>query len=44
MGKYNGVTSQLQRTRLWLLIIHCVNHRLELAFEEDSSFAEMIDV
>ena len=42
------MTSQLQRARLWLLIIHCVNHRLELAikdaFREDSSFTEASDV
>ena len=48
MGKYHGVTTQLQRTRLWLLIIHCVNHRLELAIKdasrEDSSFTEVSDV
>ena len=35
MGKYNGVASQLKRVRLWLLIIHCVNHRLEYCKVKD---------
>lgn len=30
-GKYRGVLTQLKSTRRWLLTIHCVNHRVELA-------------
>ena len=44
-GKYNRVTTQMKHTRFWLLLIHCVNHRLELAikdgFKEDSAFPEV---
>ena len=43
--KYNGVTTQMKHARFWLLLIHCVNHRLELAikdgFKEDSAFSEV---
>ena len=48
MGKYNGVVSQLKHVRLWLLIIHCVNHRLELAVKdslrEDPAVTEVSEV
>ena len=48
MGKYNSVASQLKRVRLWLLIIHCVNHRLELAvkdsLKEGPAFTEVSEV
>ena len=48
MGKYNGAVSQLKRVRLWLLIIHCVNHRLELAvkdgLKEGPAFTEVSEV
>ena len=48
LGKYRGVATQIKETRLWLLIIHCVNHRLELAikdgFKVDSAFSEICDM
>ena len=48
MGNYNGAVSQLKRVRLWLLIINCVNHRLELAvkdgLKEDPAFTEVSEV
>ena len=31
MGKYTGVLTQLKSDRPWLLMIHCANHRVELA-------------
>ena len=34
MGKHNGVDTQLKRLLPWLLVIHCVNHRLELAIKD----------
>ena len=30
-GIYNGVLTQLKRSRPWLLTIHCANHRIKLA-------------
>ena len=45
MGKHNGVATQLKRLRPWLLVIHCINHRLELAimdgFKTDAAFSEV---
>ena len=42
------VQCQLKRVRLWLLIIHCVNQRLELAVKdclrEDPAFTEVSEV
>jgi hypothetical protein len=32
-GIYNGVLTQLKNDRMWLIKIHCVNHRLELAIK-----------
>ena len=37
-GIYNGVLKQLSLNRDWLLMIHCANHRVELAFK--SAIAE----
>jgi hypothetical protein len=34
MGIYNGALTQLKATRPWLVNIHCVNHRLELAIKD----------
>ena len=31
MGKYNSVKAVLQRRFPWLIVIHCINHNLELA-------------
>ena len=31
MGKYRGALAQLKLERPWLITIHCVNHRIELA-------------
>lgn len=33
-GIYNGILPQMQATRPWLLKIHCVNHRVELAVKD----------
>ncbi|XP_065665100.1 zinc finger protein 862-like [Hydra vulgaris] len=33
-GIYNGVLTQLKKDRMWLIKIHCVNHRLELAIKD----------
>ena len=33
-GKYRGVLTQLKNKRPWLITIHCVNHRIELAVKE----------
>jgi hypothetical protein len=44
MGCYRGVLTQL-KDRVWLLILHCINHRIELAvkdsFKEESAFDEV---
>lgn len=32
-GVYSGVLTQLKNEREWLVMIHCVNHRLELALK-----------
>nr|XP_047137620.1 zinc finger protein 862-like [Hydra vulgaris] len=34
MSIYNGALTQLKATRPWLVNIHCVNHRLELAIKD----------
>lgn len=34
LGVYNGVLTQMKRERDWLVTIHCVNHRLELALKD----------
>ena len=34
MGVYSGVLTQMKREREWLVKIHCVNHRLELALKD----------
>ena len=33
-GKYRGVLTQLMNERPWLITIHCLNHRIELAVKE----------
>ena len=33
-GKYRGFLTQLKNERPWLITIHCVNHRIELAVKE----------
>lgn len=44
LGIYNGVLTQMKNERPWLVTIHCVNHRLELAIKDAvksvNSFAE----
>ena len=52
MGKYNGSLKIMARERPWLIVIHCMNHRIELAikdmiksvdkFEECDKFYNMI--
>ena len=45
-GRYNGVLTQQKETRPWLITIHCVAHRAELALKDSLlSFKEfkMID-
>ncbi len=44
MGKYNGVLTQLERDRPWLLKIHCVNHRIELAVKSAFDIKQFKDV
>ncbi|XP_064596785.1 zinc finger protein 862-like [Liolophura sinensis] len=48
MGKYNGACTQLKAEREWLLVVHCSNHRLELAikdaFASDKSFEEVDEI
>ena len=34
MGIYNGALTLMANERPWLVIIHCVNHRLELAIKD----------
>lgn len=44
MGAYRGVLTQLEESRDWLLKIHCVNHRIELAAKKvvnDSVYSEI---
>ncbi|XP_065662451.1 zinc finger protein 862-like [Hydra vulgaris] len=33
-GIYNGVLTQLNKDKMWLIKIHCVNHRIELAIKD----------
>ena len=43
-GIHKGLLTQLARTRPWMLKVHCVNHRVELAFKEsikDSTFDDV---
>lgn len=48
MGQYTGACSQLKESREWLLVIHCANHRLELAmkdaFKADSAFKDIDEI
>ena len=34
VGVYSGVLTQMKNEREWLVVIHCVNHRLELALKD----------
>ena len=34
MGKYNGALTMMARERPWLIVIHCMNHRIELAIKD----------
>lgn len=43
-GKYHGVLTQLKETRPWLLTVHCVNHRVELAVKEAFKVSHYQDV
>lgn len=48
-GKYNGLLVQLERSsRPWLVKIHCVSHRLELALKDsllkEKSFTDIKDL
>ena len=43
-GKYNGVLTQLKENRPWLLTIHCVNHRVELAVKEAFNISQLNNV
>ena len=44
-GVVNGVLTQLKAEREWLVIVHCINHRVELgikgAFEKNPIFDEI---
>ena len=48
MGQYTGACTQLKEDRDWLLVIHCANHRLELAlkdaFKADTSFQDVDEI
>lgn len=45
MGRISGACTEMKSSRPWLLVIHCVNHRLELAigdaFLSDVSFKSL---
>ncbi len=43
-GIYQGVLTQLKSTRPWLLTIHCVNHRVELAVKDAMKVKPFEDV
>ena len=47
-GRKNGLLMQLQRGRDWLVTVHCISHRLELALKDcllkEKSFKEMKDL
>ena len=34
LGKYNGALTLMARERPWLILIHCMNHRVELAIKD----------
>ena len=34
MGSINGLAAKLRNDSPWLLVIHCFNHRLELAVKD----------
>lgn len=34
LGKYNGVLTKMSVERPWLIVIHCMNHRIELAIKD----------
>ncbi|XP_065678256.1 zinc finger protein 862-like [Hydra vulgaris] len=36
LGMYNGVLTQMKNNRTWLVKMHCVNHRLELAIKDSA--------
>ncbi|CAM1308543.1 Uncharacterised protein at_DN2367, partial [Pycnogonum litorale] len=46
-GQYNGLLTQMTQTRPWLLKIHCISHRLELAIKDsilkEKQFSEVKD-
>ena len=33
-GIYSGALTMMEENRLWLITIHCANHRLELALKD----------
>ena len=41
LGVYNGALTQLAHERPWLVTVHCVNHRLELAMKD--TISQIID-
>ena len=46
-GAYNGLLTRIAATRLWMLKIHCSNHRTELAIKtvfEENIFKEVKDL
>ncbi|ELU10088.1 hypothetical protein CAPTEDRAFT_187247 [Capitella teleta] len=47
-GCKNGLLTQLQRDRDWLVTVHCISHRLELALKDcllkEKSFKDMKDL
>ena len=40
-GQHTGVLTQIKRDRPWLLTIHCVNHRVELAVKSAFDIDEL---
>ena len=34
MGKYNGALTMMARERPWLIVIHCMNHHIDLAIKD----------
>ena len=43
MGKYSGILTRFKKERPWLITIHCVNHRMELAAKDSMNQSIMID-
>ena len=47
MGVYNGACARMKENRVWLLVIHCANPRLELApqdaFKKNDSFKSIYE-